>query len=249
MFARGSRYRFVSESPASDAGGNRAVGKELRLIPPAPGQFLHTVSSQDRLDLLSFRYYGDPTRWWQICDANPQFGFPPDLLDRDPLVEEVLVLVDAGNASRFADLMAALTAIAAVQITSNSFLEANVTVIRNAGARSQILAAASQRGFALLRSFTWTVAQGTAEAFTLDDPGLKKRWRAMLEGLRAAPGVTALQSRLAEATVHVIYNSAMIDRSVVLLKISQQGFAVSPLLSQQVGRTGARIIVPPNGSA
>jgi hypothetical protein len=248
MFTRGSRYRFVAQSPAFDARGNRSVGKELRQIPSTSGQFLHTVSDQDRLDLLAFKYYGDPTKWWQICDANPEFPVPLDLLDRSPIVEERLGLVDTGNATRFGDLIAALQAMATVRAESNSFLGADITVTFNpANVRQQIVAAASQRGFHVLRSFAWTVAGGIAEAFTLEDVGLKTRWRATLNALRALPGVTELQSWFVEGMLHVVYNGAMVHRADILNTISQQSFAVSPTLSQVVERTGAKIIVPPDG--
>ena len=40
---------------------------------------IHIVKEGDRLDLLAYTYYGDPTKFWLICDAN-QAMFPPDLL-------------------------------------------------------------------------------------------------------------------------------------------------------------------------
>jgi nucleoid-associated protein YgaU len=30
----------------------------------------HTVVQGDRLDIITARYLGDPTQFWQICDAN-----------------------------------------------------------------------------------------------------------------------------------------------------------------------------------
>src|SRR5258707_892578 len=85
MFAKGSRYRNLTQSSPVNGRGGRLRGTDLRLIEPTSGQFLHTVRDRDRLDLLAYKYYADPTRWWQICDANPQFAFPNDLLDRGPL--------------------------------------------------------------------------------------------------------------------------------------------------------------------
>jgi hypothetical protein len=29
------------------------------------------VAAGDRLDLIAFRFLGDPGQWWQIADANP----------------------------------------------------------------------------------------------------------------------------------------------------------------------------------
>jgi hypothetical protein len=249
MFARGSRYRNVPESASLDARGERAVGKQLRLFSRLSGQFLHTVNERDRLDLLGFKYYGDPARWWQISDANLEFLFPVDLLDRGPMVEELLALVDADNAKRFADLVAAVNALGKVANQSTSFVAAAIVASFTATTvRTQIIAAIGQHGFRFLRSHSWTPpAGGIAEAFTFEDTQLKTRWRSMLEDLRAMPGVTGLQSNLAEATIYLVRNTAMVARDTVLSKIKNSGFAVSPLLSQQPERVGAKIVIPPNG--
>lgn len=34
----------------------------------------HLYSSNDRLDLLANQYFGDPTQWWQIANANPDLN-------------------------------------------------------------------------------------------------------------------------------------------------------------------------------
>ena len=65
----------------------------------------HTVNGGDRLDLLAYKYYGDTTKWWQICDANPDWHFPLDLLDLTPLVEQVLLLTHADFAVRYDQLI------------------------------------------------------------------------------------------------------------------------------------------------
>jgi hypothetical protein len=252
MFARGSRYLNLSESAAVNAAGERLVGKDLRLIPGTPGQFLHTVNSYDRLDLLAYKYYGDPTRWWQIADANPEFPFPLDLLDRGPVVEELLMLIDADNAGRFQDLLTAVKAVAQLPNElnpSNTFVVADIVAVFTAPAtRQQIISAIANHGFQFLRSFSWSATGGTAEAFTLEDQSLKSRWRTMFEELRVTPGVVEVQSNLGEATIYVAYNNALIGRDDILSKISQRGFAVSPLLSQRVERIGAKITIPPNGA-
>lgn len=250
MFARGSRYRNLPESAPVDAAGERLVGKNLRFIPSTPGQFLHTVSGHDRLDLLAYKYYGDPTRWWQIGDANPTFSFPLDLLDRGAVEEEQLVLVDADNAQRFQDLLATARAIGQSATGSGTFVVADIVAIfAAAAARQQIISAIAAHGFTFLRSFSWTVAAGTAEAFTFEDRALKARWRAMFEELRARPGLVDVKSDLGNATIHLTYNNAMIGRDDILSTISHRGFAVSPLLSQRVQRIGAKITIPPNGAS
>src|ERR1700752_882386 len=115
MFIKGSRYRNLSESSPVDAAGERLVGKDLREIPPPLiGPFRHTVLEGDRLDLLSFKYYRDPTKWWQIADANPQEPFPLDLLDRNPLVTERFVLGNPTFETRLRALVLDLTTLGQV---------------------------------------------------------------------------------------------------------------------------------------
>lgn len=37
----------------------------------APNYLIHTTQTGDRLDLLAWRYYGDPFEWPRISRANP----------------------------------------------------------------------------------------------------------------------------------------------------------------------------------
>lgn len=34
----------------------------------------HLLTDNDRLDNLSNQYYGDPSLWWQIANANPELS-------------------------------------------------------------------------------------------------------------------------------------------------------------------------------
>jgi len=70
MPARDSRYSRVSD---------------LRLLPDVRGDFQHTLVEGERLDHLASAYYRDPRRWWRICDANPEFLSPLDLVGAGPL--------------------------------------------------------------------------------------------------------------------------------------------------------------------
>jgi hypothetical protein len=249
MFARSSRYRNLAEVHAPDRNGQLVVALELRFIPATGGRFLHTVADQDRLDLLAFKYYADPTKWWQICDANPQIPFPLDLFDRGLVVEERLALVDAANASQFGSLLADVNGVAQVQLQSNAPIAAGLVAIYNAATvRKQIVDAIQARGFRLLSSSSWTVAQGTAESFTLEDPAAKARWAAMLAELRVMPGIAALVPDLTGSAIRIIYNSAILTRSGILQAIGRNGLAVSPDLSTRSSRVGAQILIPPNGA-
>jgi nucleoid-associated protein YgaU len=85
MFFKGSRYERVKDYVAVDARGNRNRVKRMRRIelqqspPQARKALTYIVKEGDRLDLLAHTYYGDPTKFWLICDAN-QTMFPHELL-------------------------------------------------------------------------------------------------------------------------------------------------------------------------
>lgn len=40
---------------------------------------IHIFKEGDRIDLISYQYYGDPQLWWVIMDANPQYLTPWDI--------------------------------------------------------------------------------------------------------------------------------------------------------------------------
>lgn len=81
MFFKGSRYKDILEYRAVDEEGLAYRIKSIRWIPKTQGRFMHTVTQSDRIDLLAYKYYGDPKKWWLICDANPEVFFPLDLLE------------------------------------------------------------------------------------------------------------------------------------------------------------------------
>jgi hypothetical protein len=71
MFSRGSRYEQVPTAFYLDRDGRQRPYVLLRTFPPAgPTQQEHEFAEHDRLDLLSFRFFGDPEQFWRICDAN-----------------------------------------------------------------------------------------------------------------------------------------------------------------------------------
>ena len=84
MFSRISRYRTVPDVVLPDVRRRTFASKALRLLPEVDGTFRHTVVDGDRLDHLGFRYYRQPRKWWRICDANPAFLSPLDLLGNGP---------------------------------------------------------------------------------------------------------------------------------------------------------------------
>jgi hypothetical protein len=70
VFEPTSRYAAVAEGTITVDG--RVVRYKRRRFVPTPGGAVvveHVVAPGDRLDLLAARYLGDPTRFWQLCDA------------------------------------------------------------------------------------------------------------------------------------------------------------------------------------
>ncbi len=70
MFFIGSRYAKVGNAQYTDAQGRVSQYKQIRFIPDTPAVFNHLVTQGERTDLLAFRYYGDPLKFWHIADAN-----------------------------------------------------------------------------------------------------------------------------------------------------------------------------------
>ena len=241
------------------AQGERLRGKELRAITRLSGQFQHTVRDGDRLDLISFKYYGDPARWWQIADANPEFEFPLDLLDRGPVVTERLVLRHRDFFGRFDALRSALSGFGEVRVGESSsfegvtsprepdFTESTVVVIYQPSptTRPQIITQINQL-FHFMGSFAWTLGSSTAEAFRLDDQVAKSQWQALIASLDSRPGVLELRSAITEGTVEITYHSSGISRQEIIEAIDSNRFSILGEQSAVLLRSGARIVVPPN---
>lgn len=81
MITRSSRYRLDAAYPSRDPG--RADLPILGLATHTADDLLvrreHRVIEGERLDQLAQRYYGDPLKYWLICDANEAI-FPDDLM-------------------------------------------------------------------------------------------------------------------------------------------------------------------------
>lgn len=77
MFDPTSRYARIADATLTvlDEDGRPRVltYKRRRFIPSAAGSTTlveHTVVQGERLDNITARYLGDPTQFWQLCDAN-----------------------------------------------------------------------------------------------------------------------------------------------------------------------------------
>lgn len=81
MIHQGSRYlrkdAYVSRDP------ERAVAPIEGVLPHVAEVVAavqtHTVVAGERIDHLATRYYGDPLKFWLICDANDAL-FPEELM-------------------------------------------------------------------------------------------------------------------------------------------------------------------------
>jgi nucleoid-associated protein YgaU len=53
----------------------------LRTVLPIGGQYvLYTVKQGDTLESIATKHLGNPKRYWEIADVNPQVKFPLDLV-------------------------------------------------------------------------------------------------------------------------------------------------------------------------
>ena len=247
MFTKGSRYRNLPQSTSLTAEGEHISGVDLRVIPARPGNFQHTVQDGDRLDLLAYKYYNDSTRWWQINDANPALAFPNDLVDFSPIVVEEFPLFHSDFETRYQELLEDLGAIGSVATEEHDFVDAVVVLIYggSSAARQQILSAILARGFNLLNSSQSDAGLQVAEAFEFDDHEVKRAWRELLEGLGSLPGILAIHSSLAETTLTLVFNAAMVTELAISNLIAARGFTTgSPPVD--FSRTGKGLVIPPN---
>jgi hypothetical protein len=116
VFSRISRYRKLPDVVLPDVRGGAVASKALRLLPDdVPGTFRHTVAEGERLDHLAFRYYRQPRKWWRICDANPAFLSPLDLLGTGPFRTARFPLSVAAGSPPWAAASSGLAAHAGVE--------------------------------------------------------------------------------------------------------------------------------------
>ena len=80
MFAPGSRYARVPQAVFVDRDGRSRPYVLLRPIRSGRRRrgSVHELADAERLDLVAFRFFGDPEQFWRICDANATLR-PDDL--------------------------------------------------------------------------------------------------------------------------------------------------------------------------
>jgi len=80
MIDRRSRYATTAVLTVQDGRGGIEPVLDLRAVPPTAAVLSLTPTDTDRLDLLAWRFYRDPTRFWRICDAVSELD-PFDVLE------------------------------------------------------------------------------------------------------------------------------------------------------------------------
>jgi hypothetical protein len=77
MFDRASRYAALGQATLAvtdpDGSPRTIAYARRRFVPPladAVRVVEHGFAAGERLDTVTARYLGDPTQFWQICDAN-----------------------------------------------------------------------------------------------------------------------------------------------------------------------------------
>lgn len=78
-----SRYSGIQTVEYQMADGRRVAYLRRRFVPVSADTVLlaeYTVKQGERLDNITARYLGDPTQFWQVCDANNNCMNPEDLV-------------------------------------------------------------------------------------------------------------------------------------------------------------------------
>ena len=79
MIFKGSRYQNVGGYKVN-LNGREVSALKIRYIPSTPAGFYHTFTADERLDILWYRFYRNPEKFWLIADANTEMD-PADLLE------------------------------------------------------------------------------------------------------------------------------------------------------------------------
>ncbi|HEY0785588.1 MAG TPA: LysM domain-containing protein [Acidobacteriaceae bacterium] len=79
MIFKGSRYQNTPVLSIATPAGKTVQALAARYVPVTPAGYLHTFSGSERLDLLAYRFYANPEKFWLIADANAAMD-PEDLL-------------------------------------------------------------------------------------------------------------------------------------------------------------------------
>ncbi|HEX2187457.1 MAG TPA: hypothetical protein VHG51_01105 [Longimicrobiaceae bacterium] len=263
MFSRISRYRGLPDEATRDARGRVLAWKSLRLLPDAPGTFLHTVQETDRLDHLAYRYYDQPRDWWRIADANPGFLHPLALLGQEPRATLRIPAAWEGPEAPWPALVAALRGVPGVERAAAGTPERPHAVTRvvegppladlaaglapalDDAAAAQllpaaVLAALLAEGVDLPPAVR--VAKPDAVTWVLADAAPPRAFTLRLfpdEGVLRLFGSDFLHEWVVEAR----YDTTALAAADLLARVEGAGFRAGP--PEAVGRVGKPVVVPP----
>ncbi len=85
LFPPTSRYYGITAATFTEPDGRIEIYLRRRFLPPLESFAAlqqHTVSQNERLDHIAFRYLGDAEQFWRIADANT--AMKPEDLTRKP---------------------------------------------------------------------------------------------------------------------------------------------------------------------
>ena len=91
MFQKQSRYKNVLKFVFDTEKDNAFNGYRTRDFISPVGVIEHTVKQGDRLDLLALYYYNNDRMWWRIVDANPQFIYSGNMINKN-MIGDVIVI-------------------------------------------------------------------------------------------------------------------------------------------------------------
>lgn len=80
MIFKGSRYQNLSTYQVTDVLGRAVSTLKIRFVPPTPAAYPHMFTADQRLDLIAYKFYRNPEKFWLIADANTEMD-PEDLLE------------------------------------------------------------------------------------------------------------------------------------------------------------------------
>jgi nucleoid-associated protein YgaU len=67
-------------APGTFGGGDISVIVPSMQQPFSFRYISHLVVAGERIDTLAAQYYGDPTMWWRVADANPSIMWYDDIM-------------------------------------------------------------------------------------------------------------------------------------------------------------------------
>lgn len=85
MLTKQSRYYKLDNQAFERSDGVVVESKQLRAQPEVEGKIFYLIESGDRIDHLAYKFFDRSKQWWHICDANPEYYSPKELLGTSPI--------------------------------------------------------------------------------------------------------------------------------------------------------------------